>query len=199
MKTIIIDNFLPYPGVVRSWALQQEYYNSEQITEKYGNYTSWPGKRTDHVMCLDADYANNILSRVIDLVRVNFIKPVSSVKSYFQICTSADGDSWVHQDNNVIAAAVLYLSPNADINSGTILYRCKDLEKWTNLHISDMMKINREERKDLYDSLFEETDFIGNVYNRLVLYSGLAFHKSNKYFGNDRFDGRLTQTFFISE
>ena len=41
------------------------------------------------------------------------------------------------------------------------------------------------------------TDFIGNVYNRLVIYQGDLFHTSLDYFGTDMHNGRLFQTFFF--
>ena len=199
MQTIIIDNFLPYPNIIRQWALNQQYLNDKEYTAKIDKTTTWPGVRTEHVMELDMDYANVVLGRFVNYVNTLYPNPgkvVNTVQSYFQLCSAADGDSWVHQDNCVFAAGILYLSPNPPPDSGTILYRCKDLRKWNSLHISDMMKINRLEKKDLYDSLFEPIDSIGNVYNRLVIYSGDAFHKSNNYFGSNREDSRLTQVFF---
>jgi hypothetical protein len=59
--------------------------------------------------------------------------------------------------------------------------------------------INRVENKALYDELFTPIDIIGNVFNRLILYPGTAYHKSNDYFGKDVNDGRLTQVFFVSQ
>ena len=44
---------------------------------------------------------------------------------------------------------------------------------------------------------WDMTAMVGNVYNRLVLYRGDMFHRSLEYFGNDKFDGRLFQTFFF--
>jgi hypothetical protein len=53
MDTLTINNFLPYPSQVRAWALQQEFLNSQQFTQKYNIHTDWPGYRTDHVYDLD--------------------------------------------------------------------------------------------------------------------------------------------------
>ena len=39
---------------------------------------------------------------------------------------------------------------------------------------------------------------IGNVFNRLVLYRGTYYHRSDVAgFGKDKYDGRLFQTFFF--
>jgi hypothetical protein len=59
--------------------------------------------------------------------------------------------------------------------------------------------INRVENTQLYEDLFEPIDVIGNVFNRLVLYPGNTYHKSNDYFGDTLQDGRLTQVFFIKQ
>jgi hypothetical protein len=197
MKSLVVDNFLPYPNIVRSWALSQEYFDSNQFSERYKITTSWPGIRTDHVMDMDLSYANVILSQVSMLAQ-NFSNKSAAIKSYFQICTEDDGDSWIHQDNDVDLAAILYLSPNAPPTSGTSLFRCNDYRAWQNLDIKTMMQINRVEAKDLYDNLFTPIDTFGNVYNRLVMYRGDEFHKSNDYFGKGKDDGRLTQVFFLT-
>lgn len=46
---IVIENFLPYPEVVRAWALQQNYYNDKQMSELTGHKNTWPGIRTVQV------------------------------------------------------------------------------------------------------------------------------------------------------
>jgi hypothetical protein len=196
VKNIVIDNFLPYPNVVRSWALSQRFYNCEDYSFIIGHDTSWPGTRTQHVMDLDSDYANVTLGQFSQLLGRHFSEGSMSIKSYFQSCLKDDGDSWVHQDNDVDIAAVLYLTPNAPISSGTSTYRCKNIEKWSRLNIDDMKKINSQEKVELYENLFERVDYFGNVFNRIIIYPGTTFHKSNEYFGNSKENGRLTQVFF---
>ena len=120
-----------------------------------------------------------------------------SIRSFFQICREEDGDSWIHQDNDVDVAGILYLSPDAPISSGTTLYKCNDYNGWASLPINQMMQINRVEEKELHDKIFSPVDVIGNVYNRLVMYKGDIFHKSNDYFGSTMQDSRLTQVFFL--
>jgi hypothetical protein len=196
MNSLIIDDFLPYPHVVRSWALVQDFYNAEEFSNRIGSHTSWPGTRTDHVMDLDLAYADSVLTQVSAIIRRTFVDLPLSIKSYFQICTSADGDSWVHQDNDVDIAGILYLTPGAPVASGTTVYRCNDLARWQNMNIADMKRINRHQLKFEYEQLFTPVDVIGNIFNRLVLYRGDQFHKSNDYFGKTKQDARLTQVFF---
>lgn len=197
MQSLTVDNFLPYPNVVRSWALSNYFYNSEEFSKRIGSNTSWPGIRTDHVMDLDESYANTILNQVSEIARKSFYNAPLSIRSYFQICQKSDGDSWIHQDNDVDIAAILYLSPNAPISAGTSLYKCNDYSAWSQLDIQSMKQINRIEKKELYEKLFTQVDVFGNVYNRLVMYRGDVFHKSNDYFGSTKEDSRLTQVFFL--
>lgn len=204
MSVLIIDNFLEIPTIVRQWAINQEYYTAKQFSEMYGKHTDWPGKRTKHVSDLDQMYANVVLSKIANIATNHYGLKNISIRSYFQISTKEDGDSWIHQDNNVKLAAVLYLNVDAPVNSGTTLYDCKDPAQWESFMRDQegyniLKSINRFDNKHLYDSLFEPRDIIGNKFNRLVLYPGTEYHKSNDYFGDSAQNGRLIQVFFVSE
>lgn len=202
MSLLILDNFLPYPNVVREWAIKQRFYDSKEFTQKYGKHTDWPGRRTEHVVDLDKTYADVILSQIANIAARNFGITNVSIRSYFQLTLESDGDSWVHQDNDIDLAGLLYLNPNAPVNSGTTIYHCKDVGKWESYMSSSqgyetLKTINRVQNKQLYDELFQPIDMVGNVFNRLIMYPGNSYHKSNDYFGNSLENGRLTQVFFI--
>lgn len=171
MNLIIIDNFLPYPSVVRTWALNQKFYTCEEMTNHTGLPNTWPGLRTDTVGELDIDYANVVLSRISHIAQTVFGMPSTlSIRSSFQLTRKDDGDSWIHVDNDVNLAGLLYLTPNAPVSAGTTTYSPPP-------HV--------------------EVDNIGNIFNRLVMYRADTYHKSSQYFGTDLKDGRLTQVFFI--
>lgn len=173
MNLLVIDNFLPYPHIVRHWALKQQYYNCEEMTEKYGHKTEWPGIRTHTVNTIDINYADLILLQISYLARKNFgISEKLHILSSFQITRKDDGNSWIHKDHDVDVAGLLYLTPNAPVTSGTILYTSPP---------------------------HEPMDIIGNVFNRLILYKADTYHKSNEYFGDTLENGRLTQVFFIKD
>lgn len=203
MSVLIRDNFLEMPTIIHKWAINQNYYTAKEFTQMNGEHTDWPGKRTKHVVELDEAYANIVLSRVAMLAGNYFNVSDVSIRSYFQMSTAEDGDSWVHQDNNIDVAAVLYLTPNAPTNSGTTLYDCNDEQTWTS-YMSDqegynkLKTINSKEDRELYESLFTPRDIVGNVFNRLVMYKGTEFHKSNNYFGDSPENARLIQVFFIT-
>lgn len=171
MNALIIDNFLPYPNVVREWALNQEFIDCEQTTKISGIKNTWPGLRSNTVNELDSNYADIVLSRIAHIARVDFGVPANlQIASSFQLTTEKDGNSWIHKDDDSLVAGLLYLTPNAPIDSGTILYS---------------------------EPPHKEIDIIGNVYNRLIMYRSDIYHKSNKYFGTGLRDGRLTQVFFV--
>ena len=204
MQTMIVDNFLPYPKLVREWALQQEFLNAEQYSIKYNAKTDWPGERSDHVYDLDNEYGDNVLTAVTTIItRLTGLVNLG-VKSYFQITRESDGGSWVHQDNDTDYAAILYLNPNVPPIYGTTIYQCNNIPKWqsymsTAEGYNILKTINELENVELYREIFTPTDYIGNVFNRLVIYRGDAYHKSTKYFGTTREDARLTQVFFIKQ
>jgi hypothetical protein len=85
---------------------------------------------------------------------------------------------------------VLYLTPNAPIDSGTLLFK-EDVELKKKLREDDVGGKMRA----------HVTSTLGNVYNRLVLLRGKEIpHRSNiPGFGDCLENGRLTQVFFFDE
>jgi hypothetical protein len=155
INTIIIDNFLDKPDLVRSSVLELPFKNT-------GTY---PGSRTD---AADYDYQDMIRSKIEPLIgsKIKFRRDRDCFR--FQLCLKNDS-TWIHKDG-VEWAGVLFLTPNAPINSGTGIYN--------------------EDKKLV--------TMIGNVYNRLVLYRGTLYHRSMiPGFGDCVKSGRLTQVFFF--
>ena len=106
----------------------------------------------------------------------------------FQLCLSGD-ETHVHLDPTDWTG-VLYLTPNAPIDSGTLLFK-EDVELKKKLREDD---VDGEVRAHV-------TSTLGNVYNRLVLLRGKEIpHRSNiPGFGDCLENGRLTQVFFFDE
>ena len=84
---------------------------------------------------------------------------------------------------------VLYLTPNAPIESGTLLFKADN---------ESMIKIRSEDKHEVDIDITAE---ISNLYNRLVLFRGRDIpHRSNRPgFGDCLENGRLTQVFFFDE
>lgn len=109
-------------------------------------------------------------------------------------CTFKDSIWRCHTDMENSYAAIVYLSPDAPVDSGTSFY--KHIE--TGATSSDDNAII--DKEDYFDpSKWEEVDRIGNYYNRCVIFEASRYHCATKYFdnGTDFADGRVFQTFFF--
>ncbi len=178
---IIIDNFYNDIDDVRIMALQQDY-NVE------GNY---PGLRTK-------SFANEniklIFEKYIGKKIINWPNEYNGSYQY----TTEKMDSWVHRDQTVWAG-IIYLTPGAPLLSGTAFFKHKrtgieNLEEYNNSN-KDIQKELDNDSQNM--NKWEMIDYVGNKYNRLVLFQGSRNHRSMKYFGNNINDGRLFQTWFF--
>ena len=158
LNTIIVDNFLDNPDIVRQSVLDLEFKQS-------GDF---PGLRTDRA---DKDYETYIQGK-IEKILGSTIKERTQDSFRFQLRLEKD-DTWIHKDQTDWAG-ILYLSPNAPVESGTGIFRKKQND-------------------------WELVTGIGNVYNRLALYNGRLYHRSMMPgFGNTVYNGRITQVFFFN-
>ena len=161
---IVIDNFLDDPDRIRFHALGLDF-------DRY--QVSVPGVRS---MRLGGD----LQKEVEDKLKIAFgckeiIWDWTQDTLCFQSCTEGT-ETWVHRDSQGEKqgdwAAVLYLTPNPPLDSGTAIYENEESD----------MNIG-----------------VGNIYNRLVAYRGkVLYHRSIlPGFGNTLETSRLTQTFFF--
>jgi hypothetical protein len=195
----VIDNFFSDPDSIRKYALSLDF-NSK------GRY---PGKRTNNLGDINPKFIKKfggmLLSTFFDLKEgsVNL-----KINVDFQLSEEKYEEGWVHEDKSVENyqfAGVVYLTPDAPINSGTSIYRkLKDID-YKNFNVRDQFYLDRDldlskyrKIRDTHNSNFEKTLDIGNVYNRLVIYNSLEFHKENILFGTDKDNARLTLVFFGS-
>tara|TARA_R100000005_G_scaffold58479_1_gene29524 strand:+ start:250 stop:825 length:576 start_codon:yes stop_codon:yes gene_type:complete len=183
---LIVDNFYRDPNTIRDIALSSNF-------QVKGNY---PGRRT-------RSYASDDVKQVIQTLLLPHAGKITwwSTEGYngaFQYTTAKDR-SWIHADNGTTWAGLVYLTPDAPLSSGTGLYKHKETgaTEWDpncGIEYNDY-KPNRETQDY---TKWELVDRIGNKYNRLVLYRGNQYHVSLDYFGNNKEDGRLFQTFFFN-
>ena len=187
VESLCISDFYDNVDAVREFALQQEF-------GVRGNY---PGQRT-------VPFLNDSIKNVIQ----NAIRPFAGNVTWwggeytgaYQYTTAKDR-SWIHSDATTDWAGVCYLTPDAPLSAGTGLYRLKEngLRAWRYAEHTDEENKNALHNRYSQDyTKWELVDRIGNVYNRLILYRGDLFHVSLDYFGTDKYDGRLFQTFFFN-
>ena len=94
-------------------------------------------------------------------------------------------------------AAVIFLTPDAPLRTGTWLMKHKDTGKKMRDEGLDDVFIGNEAQWDTHP--FEKIDDIGNVYNRLILWNGRHLHTAGSYFGESIDNSRLYQVFFFNE
>jgi len=165
---------------------------------EFGVRGNYPGQRTVQVY-------NEGVKSLIQAIISPYAGKITAWEQYeytgaFQYTTQRDR-SWIHADQTTKWAGVCYLTPDAPLSGGTGLFRHK-ATGWTTAPRKDDGSYNEEglaligqDSQDM--TKWEMTNFVGNVYNRLILYPGDLFHTSLDYFGKDMYDGRLFQTFFF--
>ena len=181
-KIIIIDNFYNDIDDVRTMALKQEFNIK-------GNY---PGIRTK-------SFANDNIKKMFEqYIGKKIIYWPDEYNGSFQY-TTKEMDSWVHRDVTTWAG-IIYLTPNAPLAAGTAFFKHKktkieNLEEYNN----STKEIQKELDNDGQNmNKWEMIDYVGNKYNRLVLFQGSINHRSMEYFGDNKENGRLFQTWFFN-
>ncbi len=188
VSLIIIDDFYNNVDDVREFALQQDF-NVD------GNY---PGHRT---ISFINESIKTAISNIVFPYAGNITWWGDNYTGAYQYTTQHDR-SWIHADQTTMWAGVCYLTPNAPYSSGTGLFRHKTsglraaVKNPDGSYDQDILSAVYKDSRDM--TKWELMDVVGNVYNRLVIYRGDLFHMSLDYFGSDRHDGRLFQTFFFN-
>ncbi len=185
---IVVDDFYENPLEVREWVLTPEF----NITGHY------PGSRTKPFL------TEEIKQRI-----ESFVEPFSgkitawsdesnyfNANGCFQYTLETDV-SWMHTDDNVTDwAGVLYLTPDAPLDSGTGLYRFNDGTRFAAESDETHMALIHQSAGTM--DAWDIVDQIGNVFNRLILFNAQHWHRSMEYFGDSKENGRLFQLFFFS-
>ena len=127
-----------------------------------------------------------------------------AIATSFQSVAAEYGQGVIHTDHNTIFAAVLYLTPDAPLNSGTSLFKKnKRFDEKQYIQALDdndaRFKAGNIEMNTDYHSMFDEIVRVNNVYNTLIIYEGRHFHAANQFFGKTLKDSRLAQVFFINK
>ena len=181
---LIFDNFYNNPTQVRDFALSLPYNIS-------GNY---PGMRTD---VLRGEHSSNAKKLFEQILRLKITWWPEQYNTSFQYTTAKD-DTWIHHDPTNWAA-VLYLTPDAPLESGTAIYRNKEskISMYDRNNPSTDYNDNTDEITNL--DKWEPIVQVSNIFNRLVIYRGEYYHRSMlPGFGDSVYNGRLFQTFFFN-
>ena len=185
---IVVDNFYENPVEVRNFALNQEYIEKKCLEDLY-----CVGKRSKSFACQEHKARfQQILEPLVGKI-TDF--PFDSDNGKFQYSTSNE-HSWVHHDKDgTNYAGIIYLTPDAPVESGTAFYQYNDgtmNEDESEFMKNDYIKYDKDMTK------WKLVDKVGNIFNRLVLFDSSRFHTAIDYFGTDIYNSRLYQLFFFS-
>ena len=180
LNMLVVDNFYEDPIAVREFALSQKI-------DKIGNH---PGKRT---ISFSSHELRTQLQKLIepygeiDDMYIPWGYDENNDKSNsgsFFINTSKSLVPWIHNDISHQYSGIVYLKPDAPVESGTLIFES---------NISELGK------PDKYDKTkWKVIDTIGNKFNRILIFKCLQYHVPNNYFGINKPDGRLTQVIWFN-
>ena len=205
-----VDDFFNNPNKVREFALSLEYNSAKNSTGV------WPGKRTKNLAYENFDFYKGVIEKIFSPyfnghTTINNI--TTNVEMFFQITNHKEcghiNEGWIHYDENVVYAGIIYLNENASLNSGTSLYRAKNfatvdnntnssakVEQYLNFSEDNLSYYKTELDKN--NSKFEETIRFNNVYNRLIAFDGKTYHGVRNYYEENSIEDRLTLVFFVN-
>ena len=188
---IVVDNFYKDPDKVRDYALQQEFKHNEKYHK---------GARTERRYI--PSWVQAEFSRLLNREVTEFV----GATGVFQYCVAKDNVVY-HYDTQQYAAMV-YLSPNAPLQTGTRTLRSKITGLYSAATDIDAARLGRS--KEELDSLsfngnnfydvnnFEIVDTVANIYNRLVIFNAQALHAATAYYGDTKENGRLFHLYFFN-
>lgn len=187
---IIVDNFYKDPDLIRSYAMKKLNFENSDYHK---------GKRSSDRFILQGtkEKFEEIIGR--NVTNWNYANYANGV---FQYCTPMDPIVY-HVDTQTYAAMV-FLTPNAPLETGTAFYKSKytgatEFEEG-NFNEDTFQKTFKGLSNELnfYDSTqYELMDVAANVYNRLVLFNAKRIHAATKYFGDSIENARFFQLFFF--
>ena len=215
--SLCFDGFYNDPDSVREFALSIDDY-----TNKIGYH---PGLRSRLFLNYDEQFCRKSIHKFISLFNDWGLEGATfECSTMFQKIWrfSSDRDDpvntgWIHIDDSVDIAGVIYLDPNPDIDTGTSFY----YPSFQDSGYIDVLKGDTPQydrifgnktdncciddidwfRKNIVinNKQFELTMEIKNCYNRCIAYSGEQFHNQSNYWMSNEDDFRLAQVFFISD
>ena len=179
-RLFVVDEFYANPDEIRNFALTQVEYNEDLRFYK--------GMRS--VRTYRPEWIKQAFEKIIG-------QPINhwdehDFNGVFQI-VSSENPQVIHYDLQRWAA-IVYLTPNAPIESGTRTHRSRINGARHRNHLGADEALGGM----FYDmTRFDVCDSVGNIYNRLIIMDAEAIHSAGLYFGNSMHNGRLTHLFFF--
>ena len=198
----VVENFYENPDSVRTFALNQKYkFRSQMKDTPY----VFPGCRSKDLSSINKPLFESVSKKIISLfhnAEQDYMQ--WAIATSFQSVSAEYGHGVIHTDQNTVFAAVLYLTPDAPLDSGTSLFKPNakfDEEKyqWSLKENDKRFDEGKLIMDTSYHDMFDEIVRVNNVYNTLILYEGRHYHAANQFFGKTLKDSRLAQVFFVNK
>jgi hypothetical protein len=190
-ELIVVDNFYENPDKVRDFALRQEFKADERYHK--GNRT-----QKSYIPSWTKDEFSRLLNKQVSA----FV----GATGVFQYCVAKDNVVY-HYDTQEYAAMV-YLTPNAPLQTGTQTFRSKLTGLYTAATDADVDRLGMSKQEidkksfngnNFYDRHnMELVDSVANVYNRCVIFNARALHAATSYFGDTKENSRLFHLYFFN-
>jgi Family of unknown function (DUF6445) len=198
----VIENFYQNPDAIRKFALAQKFTYCKEVPNIEYVY---PGARTKDLSLLNKDLFDKICTKLVSVFHNAEHDTMRwLITTSFQSVSEEYSQGVIHTDSNTVFAGVLYLTPDAPLNSGTSLFKPNktfDEEKYQQALVDNDVRFKAGEiaMDTGYHSMFDEIVRVNNVYNTLIIYEGRHYHAANQFFGKTLQDSRLAQVFFVSK
>lgn len=202
---VVKDDFYPNPKEVRENALSMFFRPGLREKNRF-----FPGRRTSSSFSHENFiYCRNQWEHMLN-AKMEYYPPDNS-NTAFTLSLEQDAEhNWVHHDcagflenlsNNLGAeayAAVIYLNEDVDTSKGTGLFKSRKTGK---IYKNDDHNIGDApfggDWKE--DDKFDLHTYVGNLYNRCVLYPAKYWHAPFcSGFGHNKATGRLVQVGFFT-
>jgi hypothetical protein len=218
---IVIDDFFETPTLVRDFALQQTYSAKDNAT----GFRTDSFHELNSTQNFNKFIINKVISFTSPIDGIGADKINCDYMFQFSPGIWEIGTSFhIHKDDEFGGPSshytcIVYLHPDPPDGKGTAFYRldptklesydifCKtkmqEMLKYKTLMCSDIYGISDKDReiaKNLileHDSHFLMTDYVGNKFNRCLLWPTDLWHDGFGYFGNDVHDSRLILIGFV--
>ena len=180
-RIFVVDDFYADPDSVREYALNQFEYKTD-----LNWYKGYRSTKVFHPPGIVQTFEDIIGEKIVSF-------PTETINGCFQIMMASDHQVWHYDEQKW--AAMIYLSPNSPVQSGTRLHQASGNNSIK--HKNDL-GIDEHFNGNFYDSTkWDIADSIGNLYNRLVIMDAQCVHSAGPYFGDNFQNGRLTHLFFF--
>ena len=197
--TPCIDNFFKYPDAIRKYANSLDF---DSVQKEY------PGKRTKELALLNPALSESINIKYLYSQYTTGVPIQCKTESYFQKIGGKFDKGWVHSDHRIVHTTIVYLMPNASLDSGTSLWIPKesrhplisDTDNTLIKHKFYTNEISSEEAEGhrlKWNDNFDEVTRFANVYNRCIGFDGSQWHSANNFAQADEKERLTLITFWV--